>query len=193
MRHAVGQAQPLQADELDFESVAVRLQLRLHRVENVLLDHAELAALGGNEIAQRMFAHAGALGGEKHFIKALLGLRGGTVGELQKKLFRIADAPADINLRHQVVVIGGLALGELALVALNALVKLIDLLDRPRQTEVRAGPGGFARRLAEGGDDGDLGLPHLEDEQQHEEHGEQYDADDDADGITIHGIKIFGW
>src|SRR5678815_812090 len=101
-----------------------------------------------------MLADNPAVGVADESFEAFAGKENGFTEALEIN-FRVTDVPADIDHDEEVVTVRSQDLLELALKILHALVKLVNGLNRPGQPPMRAGPG-VARRLAEGGDEGDL-------------------------------------
>jgi hypothetical protein len=71
---------------------------------------------------------------------------------------------------------------------MHALIQLIDSLDGlgPLQMGTRVGPRVVRFHPVEKGDDGDLGLAHLEDKEHQAENGDEQEGDDDGQGASFH-------
>src|ERR1043166_7618207 len=113
---------------------------------------------------KRVLADDGALRVANDFLESTLGFGDGATGEFREERGRFADAPAGVNRHEQIVAVWRERFVELALEILDALVELVDFLNRPRRLRVKSRLGDLSRRLAERRHDRYLRRAHLEQE-----------------------------
>src|ERR1700744_2212042 len=130
-----------------------------------MLDGIELrtARVGGNEGGDWMLANDVAFRRAPERAELLFHCRNAARAFLQKHA-RLSNTPADINGSQEREAVRSEVFADLVLElgALNALVEFVDALDGWRQFAIQTRLIQRARGLAESGDDGHFGRPHLE-------------------------------
>src|SRR5256885_15786107 len=85
----------------------------------------------------------------------------GIARESREKVRHFSNFPADVNRGDEVKTVASESLGGFVFEILNALIELIDFLDRPRPFDFEAWLDDLVLGLPKGGHDGDFGFAHL--------------------------------